>query len=117
MPVARLDAVEAGMEVRALQVAGRAVHLVEEIGPEDGLVDHEALRRRPAAAPRLVGEKTHFDAGATLWRGHRLAASAHRHRHPVQHECLHDAEAIAVSARPEEDSRATDVQGVPCSYR
>src|SRR5262245_64594282 len=106
------------MEVRALQVAGRAVHLVEEIGPEDGLVDHEALRRRPAAAPRLVGEKTHFDAGATFWRAHGLVPRAHEHRHPVAHECLlHDAEAIAVSARPEEDSRATDVQGVPCSYR
>ena len=44
LAVARLDAVEAGVEVRLGQVSGRAVDLVEEIGAEHRLIDRHALR-------------------------------------------------------------------------
>jgi len=45
VPVTRLDPLEARMEVRAPEVAGRAVDLIEQVGAEDRLIDHNALRR------------------------------------------------------------------------
>ena len=49
-PVAGLHAVEVRVEVRAREVAGRRGHLVEEIGAEHRMVDHEPLRRRVRTA-------------------------------------------------------------------
>src|SRR5439155_16490319 len=88
VPVARLDAVESGMEVRAPEIPGRAVDLIEEIGAEDWLVDHQPLRRRARAAPRLVGEQPHLDPGAALGRLHRLAPRPHEDRHLPEDERL-----------------------------
>ena len=86
--VARFDPVEVRVEVRALEVPRRGVHLVEEVGAEHGPVDDHALGRVARAARGLVGEHPDLDAGAALGRIHRLVPRADENRDLLEHECL-----------------------------
>ena len=45
MAIAGLDPVEVRVEMRAVQIAGGRVDLIEEVGAEDGLVENNPLGR------------------------------------------------------------------------
>jgi hypothetical protein len=86
VPIAGLDTVEVGVEVRAREVPRWSVEPVEQVGAEQRLVDRHPLRRREGSPLRFVGQEANLHPGAALGRLGRLVPRTDEDRDPVEHE-------------------------------